>query len=209
VKIEVVLWDFGGVFTGSPFEAIDHYARSQNADPGAFRRLVFGDYAVDGDHVWHRLERGEISMLDAVVQIKADAEASGFRFDPKEMFGSMREDRGPRQDVIAAARAQQDAGRRNALLTNNVKEFSAGWRGMFPVDEIFAEIIDSSEVGMRKPDPTIYALTIERVQCDPQAIVFLDDLEENVEAGRAAGMQGIVVGSDPSEALEELSRLVD
>ena len=65
MKIEVVLWDFGGVFTGSPFEAIDHYARSQNADPEAFRRLVFGDYAVDGDHVWHRLERGEISMLDA------------------------------------------------------------------------------------------------------------------------------------------------
>ena len=203
-SIDVVMWDFGGVFTASPFHAVSEYATSMGADPVQYREIVFGTYDVDGDHAWHRLERGEISMADAVAAIKAEAIAAGFDFDPREMFGSMRSSGGAQQAVVDAAWAQLEAGRRNAVLTNNVKEFSNGWRSLVPVDELFAEIIDSSEVGVRKPDPAIYQLAIERLGCPAERIVFLDDLEANVVAARNCGLQGIVVDVDPTAALDEL-----
>ena len=77
-----------------------------------------------------------------------------------------------------------------ALLTNNVREWEPLWRSMLPVDEIFELVVDSAFVGMRKPDPEIYELTLERLgdgvtrRAD---CLFVDDIEVNVEAARDAG----------------------
>ena len=84
--------------------------------------------------------------------------------------------------VVHKARELLAAGCPIALLTNNVKEWGDHWRATFPVDELFEVVVDSSEVGMRKPDPRIYLLTCERLGVAPDASVFIDDNAENIAA---------------------------
>ena len=79
-----------------------------------------------------------------------------------------------------------------ALLTNNVREWEPLWRGMLPVDEIFELVVDSGFVGIRKPDPAIYELTLERLgDVAASDCLFIDDLEVNIEAARHLGMSAV------------------
>ena len=81
---------------------------------------------------------------------------------------------------------------RTALLTNNVREWEPLWRAKLPeIDEIFEVVVDSAFVGMRKPDPRIYELTLERLGCAAADCVFVDDLEVNCEAARELGMAAV------------------
>jgi putative hydrolase of the HAD superfamily len=207
--IEAVLWDYGGVFSPSPFTAARAYAASQGADPDAFVQIVFGPYDTDTDHVWHCLERGEVAILDAFAQISADAETAGMRFDAGEMFGSMGDDGIDRSIVIDVVRTIRAKGIRTAILTNNVKEYGEVWRTRLGAAEHFDHVIDSCEEGVRKPDPVIFQRALARLGVSaPERAVFLDDFEANVIAAREVGMHGIVVGHDPRPALEELVALI-
>jgi putative hydrolase of the HAD superfamily len=210
VTIEAVLFDFGGVFTASPFRAITVYAESQGADPDHMMEVVFGPYDTDTDHPWHRLERGETTMADAFSEISDTATASGLRFDAAELFGHMGGDPYDRTIVVECVRATRARGVRTAVVTNNVREYGSAWRGMIPVDELFDVVVDSSEIGIRKPNPAIYHAALEQLGVtEPARAVFLDDYEGNVVAARAVGLHGIVVGIDPQPALDELNALLE
>src|SRR5207302_1315443 len=101
------------------------------------------------------------------------------------------------------------AGYRTALVTNNVAEFGDGWRQLIPVDELFELVVDSSQVGVRKPDPRIFRLALEQLDgVRPEQAVFLDDFEANVAGARQVGMHGIVVGEHRAEALARLEDLL-
>lgn len=207
---DAVLWDFGGVFTASPFAAAHAYARSQDADPEILVQIVFGSYDADTDHAWHRLERGELSFVDALAVIAADAEAAGLRFDTGEMFGHMGGDDIDRTMVVDAVRAVRARGLRTAIVTNNIREYGDAWRGLVPVDELFDVVVDSCEEGVRKPDPEIFRTALDRLGVsDPARVIFLDDFAGNVAAARAIGMHAILVGADPRPALDELTSLLD
>jgi putative hydrolase of the HAD superfamily len=206
---EAVLWDYGGIFTPSPFVAAHEYARAQGADPDAMISIVFGSYDADTDHVWHQLERGEIPFVDALTRIKADAEAAGFRFDTGELFGSMVADEIDRTIVVEAVRMVRARGLRTAIVTNNIREYGDAWRSRFPLDELFDAVIDSCEEGVRKPDPVIFRTALDRLGVsDPSRAIFLDDFEGNVAAARDVGMRGILVGANPAPALDELLALL-
>ena len=209
--IEAVLWDYGGVFTPSPFGAITAYAHSVGAEPVAFREIIFGSYDVDGDHPWHRCERGELPVADTWAVISAEVEAAGYEFDLAKMFGGMvTGDEVDRSIVVDTVRAVRARGIRTAIVTNNVREYGDAWRTQLPLDELFDAVVDSSHVGVRKPNPAIYHIALERLEvADPTRVVFLDDFEGNVVAARKLGMHGIVVEQDPSGALDELAVLLE
>jgi epoxide hydrolase-like predicted phosphatase len=210
VAIEAVLWDYGGVFTPSPFAAAAAYAAAVGAEPDVLVEVVFGAYDSDSDHVWHRLERGELPFPDALAEIAVAAQAAGFRFDAGEMFASMRGDDVDRTIVVQAVRDVRARGIRTAIVTNNIREYGDAWRGQLPIDELFDAIVDSSHEGVRKPNPVIYHTALERLAVShPSRAVFLDDFEGNVVAARSVGMHGIVVGPDPRAAIEELVALLD
>jgi putative hydrolase of the HAD superfamily len=210
MRFDAVLWDYGGIFTASPFAAAHAYARSQDVEPEEMLRVVFGSYDADTDHVWHQLERGEISFVDALTEIKADAEAAGFQFDSGEMFSMMVTDQIDRSLVVEAVRLVRAKGLRTAIVTNNIREYGDAWRNQFPLDELFDAVVDSSEEGVRKPDPAIFLTALERVGVDdPARAIFLDDFPGNVAAAEAMGMHGILVGEDPTPALDELMSLID
>jgi epoxide hydrolase-like predicted phosphatase len=211
MAIEGVLWDYGGVFTPSPFGAISAYAHSVGAEPVAFREIVFGSYHVDSDHPWHRCERGELPVADTWAAISAEIEAAGYEFDLAKMFGGMvTGDEVDRSIVVETVRDLRARGIRNAIVTNNIREYGDAWRNQLPLDELFEAVVDSSHEGVRKPNPAIFHLALERLSVDdPTRAVFLDDFEGNVVAARALGLHGIVVEDDPRPALEELLAIVE
>jgi len=209
VAIEAVIWDFGGVFIGSPFAAMAEIARNLDVDPERYFDAVFGPYDHDTDHPWHQLERGEITLEAAREEIVALGRAGGFDADPFHFFGAMsRNGSGEaRSEVVDFAKQLKEGGTPTALLTNNVVEFREAWSRALPVDELFHHVIDSSEVGMRKPDPKIFELTLERLGgIAAERAVFLDDYPGNIEAANRVGIRGILVTEDYLPALDELRK---
>ena len=196
-SIEAVLFDFSGVLTTSPWPAISASAQ------GDLDFLV-GPYHDDTDHPWHRLERGEITITEWMTAIQASADESGRTVDFTPLQ-SLLSSLTVHDDVVAHIAAVRADGYRTALVTNNVREGAEAWRAMVPVDDLFEVVVDSSAVGMRKPDPAIFAHTLELLGgIAPERAVFLDDVEGNLAGARLAGLHTILVGDPPGPALLEL-----
>jgi putative hydrolase of the HAD superfamily len=209
MSIRAVLFDFGGVYTSSPFSVFAEAAGELGASPERVQDIVFGPYDRDTDHPWHRLERGEIPLLEAREAIMTLASEAGLAFDPLAILARLAGTGGAREAVVIATRRLRARGLRTALVTNNAREFSQGWRAMIPIAELFDAVIDSSEVGVRKPDPAIFALALRELGgVAPEHAVFLDDFPGNVAAARRLGMQAVLVEADPAGALAELERIV-
>jgi epoxide hydrolase-like predicted phosphatase len=202
--LKAVLFDFGGVFTLSPFPVIADAAPEFGLTPEAALEMCFGVYDVDGDHPWHRLERGEISLEDARTQLAALAREQEIEVDFLALFGRMGREDPDRQTMVEGALEIRRRGLRTALVTNNVAEFGDGWRKMVPVDELFEVIIDSSSVGVRKPDPRIFQLALDALGVAAHEAAFVDDHPGNIRAAEALGMTGILVGPDRPQALVAL-----
>jgi epoxide hydrolase-like predicted phosphatase len=171
---------------------------------------MFGPYHEDTDHTWHRLERGEITLSKAREEIMAEGARQGLEFDPIEVLTRLAgSGGGVRTPLVDRVRGLRREGYHTALVTNNVAEFRRAWRAMIPVDELFDIIVDSSEVGVRKPDPAIYRLTLERLgDVPPERSVFLDDYESNVKAATDLGIHGLLVGDDHLATIAALDRLL-
>jgi putative hydrolase of the HAD superfamily len=116
---------------------------------------------------------------------------------------------GVRSEMIDRARRMRGAGVRTALVTNNAREFRERWRALVPADELFEHVIDSSEVGVRKPDPAIFRIALARLDDPPpDRTLFVDDYDGNVAAARALGLRTLLVGSDPAPTLAALDALL-
>lgn len=199
--IRAVLFDLTGVLTTSPWGAL-------TASAGGDLELLTGPYHEDTDHPWHRLERGEITIEEWLVAVTADAEAAGRTLDLSPMR-SLLADLVVHADVVDHVAALRADGFLTALVTNNVREGAATWRSMIPVDDLFDVVVDSSSVGMRKPDPAIFSHTLDLLGgVAPERAVFLDDVESNLVGARLAGLHTILVGDPPAPALVELDMLL-
>ena len=204
---DAVLFDYGGVFTTSPFNAVGDRGSDLGVDPKLLVDTIFGPYDTDTDHPWHRLERGEVTLERAVEAIVALGDEHGIDANPFKFFAAMGAG-GIQQVVVECARRLRTDGIRTALVTNNAAEFREGWRKSIPVDELFDVVVDSSEEGVRKPDPRIFERTLERLGVQAASSVFLDDYAGNIEAAQALGIHGVLVGRDPSLAVAEVDRLI-
>jgi epoxide hydrolase-like predicted phosphatase len=233
--ISTVIFDFGGVISSPLFVGIGAFEEAQGYPKGAFLRLMFGEthyIGIEGRAIaegmgddpdavevaggisdepdWHLLEKGQIDM--ATYYTNVIAKAPTVLGKPVDMDAYRRFMRstapGIHWMVVHKIRELKERGLRLGLLTNNVKEFGEHWRTMIPVDELFEEIVDSSHVGMRKPEPEIYELTCRRMHITPQESIFVDDNEDNIAAARAFGMEAVHF-VDPWPALAELDQLLE
>jgi putative hydrolase of the HAD superfamily len=207
-RIEAVLYDFGGVFTRSPFAAVHEGSDELGLERDAAFEVLFGPYGEDTDHPWHRLERGEISLGAARTALTALAAARGLDSDPFTFLSRLGAEDDQRAVVVERALAVKASGLRTALVTNNVAEFGDGWRAMVPIADLFDVVIDSSQAGMRKPDPAMFRAALDALGVSAAVSVFLDDFAGNVTAAEALGMRGILVGADRVAAFDELERLL-
>lgn len=222
--IELVIFDYGGVISGRFLDDLSVYEAAMGYPPGSIDRLLFGEipqgseadrldgaYDEEPAHDFHRLETGHLGFVEYLDGVTRRApEILGRELDANALL-EFSAATGVRVQwpMIHEIRRLRDAGIALALLTNNVKEFGDAWRESFPVDELFPVVIDSSEVGMRKPDPRIYQLTCERAGCAPEAAVFLDDNADNVAAARALGIETVHVGRDTMLAIDELRAVLE
>lgn len=206
--IRAVIFDFGGVFTASPFDAVATMGDVAGIPHERAMQFVFGPYDRDTDHPWHQAERGELALEEARTLILADAAAEGLDLDLYDMLKYMA-GAGVRDEMVERTRRLRADGYHTAMITNNVSEFRQFWRAMLPLDELFELVVDSSEVAMRKPDPRIFELVLDHFGgLDPAGAVFLDDYPGNVAAARAMGMHGILVDADYPNAIAELDALL-
>jgi putative hydrolase of the HAD superfamily len=204
VAISAALFDFGGVILSSPFEAFTHYERSHNLPAGLLRKIN----ATDPDtNAWARLERNEVDLDEFCALFEGEAEALGHRVDAREVLGLLSGELRPEM-VEAVRRCSERLS--TALLTNNVAGMGTGMGTRDDIGGVLAlfdEVVESSQVGVRKPDPRFYELACERLGIEPHQAVFLDDLGINLKPARAMGMTTIKV-DDPSVAIDELERVV-
>ena len=204
MEIDAALFDFGGVLVREG--SVNDFARmAPHADPEVVLRHAVGPYHEDHDHPWHRVERGELDMAEwYTLTVAALAEAGIDVVIPTS--GSVLFT--PNEPVVEAVREVRAAGGRTAVVTNNVRELSHTWRPVLPLDELFDTIVDSCEVGLRKPNPAIYLLAVERLGVPPERAVLLDDIESNLRGAEAAGLRAIHVEPDPTAAVEALRALL-
>lgn len=208
-----MIFDFSGVMVSSAFDAFGRHATDHGMTEDEFLEFLLGPYAEDTDHAWHRAERGEIGILDWATDTMARAEEAGMGLDLSFMVKALGELE-VYDVMVDAARALRADGYRTSLLTNNIAEGRDSWRPMLPLDDLFDDVIDSSEVGLRKPNPEIYLLALERLgtidgaPIEPSRAVMLDDHPGNCAGALAAGLQAIQV-SDPAIAVDELRALLE
>src|SRR3954470_2602868 len=209
VTIEAVLFDFNGVLTTSTFAHMAALGDDAGIDGQAVLDLMLGPYDEDTDHAWHRFERGEITAAEYGADLFARAAEAKMDLDFTSL-GNMMSRLEVHDVVIERVRTRRAGGYRTGLVTNNVKEASSQWREMVPVDELFEVIVDSSAVGMRKPNPAIFLHALELLGgIAPIRSVFLDDAPGNVAGAQAAGLHAILVdAADPKAALEALDGLL-
>jgi putative hydrolase of the HAD superfamily len=206
-RIRAVISDFGGVLTNPLWEAFAAWNENVGADPAALGTALQKATEERGSHPLYELEKGQITEdeFTAIVQAQLPeaVELSGFR---DVWFANLHAN----EPMIELMRELRDEGYRMAILTNNVREWEELWRAKLPVDEIFELIVDSAWVGMRKPDPAIYRLVLERLGdgLEPSACLFVDDNEANVEAARELGMT-VVHFRATEQAIEDIRAAVE
>jgi putative hydrolase of the HAD superfamily len=204
-----VLWDFGGVILSSPFEAFNRY----EAEIGLPKDFIRSLNARNGDtNAWAKMERSEISLEGFVELFEEEARQQGHKLDGWRILQSLSGDIRP-QMVEALRRCKQAF--RVACITNNMKHGEGPGmarsadkaQAVAEIMMLFEHVVESSKLGLRKPDPRIYRHACDLLGVQPEECVYLDDLGINLKPARALGMRTIKVG-DPDVAIDELQAMV-
>ena len=226
---EAVIWDFGGVFTSSPFEAFARYERENGLPENLIRQINGRNHLTNA---WARFERAELSLDEFDKAFADEALALGHYVPGKDMIALLAGDLRPEMHE-ALRRIKQRY--KTGCITNNVpqlqvvsspeaeaelmqaeaeqvEEQNASALGpkarqdtfyRHEIMALFDHIIESSKVGIRKPDPRIYEMMCEALAVPPSGCVYLDDLGVNLKPARAMGMHTIKVESG-TQAIAEL-----
>lgn len=208
--VNTVIFDLGGVLSLSG-RALDVVHRFPDHPADEVMAVMLGDYAVDSDHPWHRLERGEISLADyraAVGRLIAEAGLRMREPEPSTSRSGLNFEFVRSEAMLELVHDLRDHGCRLGVLTNNVREFRDRWRSIMDFDTLFDDVVDSHEVGLRKPHPAIYELSLRRLGATAEQAVFLDDMDVNVRAASALGMHGVLVEVDQRPAIDRVRSLV-
>jgi len=209
VTIDAVIWDFGGVITTSPFEAFNRFERERGL-PVDFIRTV---NATNPDHnAWALFERSEIDAARFDALFREEAVALGHDIRGAEILPLLSGD--VRPAMVAALKACKDRFRVGCITNNVSTGKGAGMAGTMEkatavaeVMALFDVVLESSRIGVRKPDPRIYQMMCEALSVSPARSVYLDDLGVNCKPAAQLGMTAIKVSSE-AQALADLSRVV-
>lgn len=203
-QFKAVLWDFGGVVLSSPFDAFAEYEREIGLPAGFIRGL---NTTNPDTNAWARFERSEISPEEFCRLFEAEARAAGGELQGERIIACLS---GEVRPAMVAALRNVASKYKTACLTNNVKGAKRAPEKQSAIADImtiFDEVVESSKVGVRKPEPAFYAHACKALAIEPAQAIFLDDLGINLKPARAMGMATIKVG-DPEQALDELEFLL-
>ena len=201
--VEAVLFDMGGVIVSGPWEGFAAYERANGLPDGLIRRINSTD---PDSNAWAQMERGEIGLEEFAVAFEAEAAALGYQVDGMTVLNGLGGELLPSMTEAVRRCSEQ---LKTGLFTNNYAPMASSERSAELAEVLgwFDVVIESSVVGVRKPDPAFYEMACEALGVEPSACVFLDDLGVNLKPARAMGMTTIKV-VDPDDALAELEAAV-
>ena len=208
MAVEAVIWDFGGVVTTSPFEAFNRYEAKRGLPKDLIRTI---NATNPHDNAWALFERAEINAAGFDKKFAEEAAALGHDVRGAEVLPLLSGEVRPRMvEALATCKQHFKVG----CITNNMAGNGRG-PGMAASAEgesktghimlMFDAIIESSKVGVRKPDPRIYLMMCELLAVEPAACIYLDDLGVNCKPAAQLGMTAIKVETE-AQALEALAR---
>jgi putative hydrolase of the HAD superfamily len=155
------------------------------------RRILDEAYADPGsDSLVARLELGQATEVEFETWL-AEALSEGLDepLEPTGITAKLFAGSQPDEAMIEAVRRAHRAGVHTALVSNS-------WGGhLYDADlmeELFDAVVISGRVGLRKPDPRVYLMAAEMIGVPPEECVFVDDLAQNADGARAAGMEAVV-----------------
>ena len=200
-----MIWDFGGVFTTSPFEAFNRFEARRGLPKDLIRTV---NSTNPNSNAWALFERGEIDGAGFDRKFLEETSALGHPVRGAEILPLLSGEVRPRM-VEALTICKQhfkvgcitnnmNHGQGSAMATNSESASRAG-----NIMQHFDAIVESSKVRVRKPDPRIYLMICERLRVESRVCVYLDDLGINCKAAAQLGMVAIKVVSD-RQALAEL-----
>ena len=204
--IKAVLFDFGGVVTTSPFEAFAQYEEANGFPVGLIRSI---NSTNPDDNAWAKLERSDVDADGFSELFAAEAAERGFELDGHTVLSMLAGAVRPR--MVEAIRRLKSAGFAVACLTNNFVPRSDTAKARPDTEAVMAMfdvVVESSVVGVRKPEAEFYLAALARLDIEATEAVFMDDLGINLKPARAMGMATIKV-VDPDDALDQLSALLD
>jgi putative hydrolase of the HAD superfamily len=208
LSVEAVIWDFGGVFTTSPFEAFNRYEASRGLPRDFIRTINATD---PHENAWALFERAEINAAGFDRKFLEESTAKGHPVRGADVLPLLSGDVRPRVvEALKLCKARFKVG----CITNNMAQghgpgmaaSAAGASRAGDIMALFDHVIESSKAGVRKPDPAIYLMMCEALEVAPAACVYLDDLGINCKPAAALGMTAIKVVSE-DQALLELGRV--
>lgn len=209
--ITAVLFDFGGVITTSPFEAFNRLEADSGVPPDTIRNI---NATNADDNAWARLERSEVTVTEFARLFEAEAAQAGHSLCGAAVLGCLSGDLRPQ--MVRALELLVEGGCRIGCITNNVRKgqgpamanSTAAAEQIAAVLDKFEVVVQSSKEGLRKPDPRIYELALDRMGIAANRTAYLDDLGVNCKPARALGMSTIKV-TNPNLALDQLEQLVN
>ena len=208
MALEAVIWDFGGVFTGSPFEAFNAY----EAAHGLPRDFIRGVNATNPHgNAWAQFESARIDGARFDALFLEESTVLGWPVRGADVLPLLSGALRPRMvEALKACKARFKVG----CITNNMAQgHGPGMAASAddasrtaPIMTLFDVVIESSKVGVRKPDPAIYRLMCEALAVAPADCIYLDDLGINCKAAAQLGMRAIKVVSE-AQALADLETM--
>ena len=187
-----VVSDFGGVLTSPLMNFFAAFQDSSGVPLEALGKAMAAIAVSEGAHPLFELEKGALTEERFVALLENAVSAElGREVHLRGLADSYWSELDTNDPMLDYLRSVRSRGYRLALLTNNVREWEPRWRAMVPVDELFEVVVDSAFVGMRKPDPEIYELTLERLGLTGPECVFVDDIEINCTTAASLGMHPV------------------
>lgn len=203
MNYKAVIWDFGGVITSSPFEAFNKFELDNNLPKDIIRTINSEN---PDDNAWAKFERNDIDINEFDTLFSKEADKKGFQISGKQVVKLLSGDiRKPMVDFLLSLKENYKLG----CITNNIQNSKDDkvnhLNQASQVMKIFDHIIESSKVGLRKPDPKIYYMSCDALGVRPEECIYLDDLGINLKPARKIGMTTIKV-IDPNEAINEVKK---
>ena len=203
MNYKAVIWDFGGVITSSPFEAFNKFELDNNLPKDIIRKINSEN---PDDNAWAKFERNDIDINEFDTLFSKEADKKGFQISGKQVVKLLSGDiRKPMVDFLLSLKENYKLG----CITNNIQNSKDDkvnhLNQASQVMKIFDHIIESSKVGLRKPDPKIYYMSCDALGVRPEECIYLDDLGINLKPARKIGMTTIKV-IDPNEAIDEVKK---
>lgn len=206
--LKAIVWDFGGVVSTSPFEAFARLEAARGLPEGLIRTLN----ATNPDtNAWARLERAELTADAFDLAFAAEARAMGHEITGRDVLAVLAG--ALRPNVIRAMNVCKTHFKMGCITNNapvgkgpSMTEDAGRAAEVAGVFALFDHVLESAKLGIRKPDPRIYALMCEALDVEPTACVYLDDLGINLKPARQMGMHTIKV-LDEAQLLRDLSEV--